>query len=143
MNRPTPDNRSRNVVVQVAYLGGKMAKRKFDKQASLEAGEVVLSPVEDFEVVAWTDDVQETETFMKREQEPEDEQLEATIPAEPASATCELTQADIKWAKAHLTGTPNIFDSFSKDTLRTLCYHGIAADFGADGFARGYKFFTV
>lgn len=103
-----------------------MAKKKwFDKQASLEAEEIILTPVEDAEVVAWS--------------EPEVED----VPMEAKVSTDELTQADIKWAKANLSGHPNSFDRASTELLERLCRYGIAADFGDDGFGRGYKFPTV
>lgn len=107
-----------------------MSKRKFDKQASLEAEEIILTPVEDTEVVAWS------------EPEVEDEPMEVKVSAEPAR-TDELTQADIKWAKANLKGNPHPFDSASAELLERLVRYGIAADFGDDGFGRGYKFPTV
>lgn len=103
-----------------------MAKKKwFDKQASLEAEEIILTPVEDAEVVAWS------------EPEVEDVTVEAKV------STNELTQADIKWAKANLSGHPNSFDRATTELLERLVRHGIAADFGNEGFGRGYKFFTV
>lgn len=119
-----------------------MAKKKwFDKEASLDASEVILEEVPEAEVVAWSD-VQETETFAEREQEPKDEPMETKVSAEPAR-TDELTQADIKWAKANLKGNPHPFDSASAELLERLCRYGIAADFGDEGFGRGHKFFTV
>lgn len=119
-----------------------MAKKKwFDKEASLDAGEVILEEVPEAEVVAWSD-VQETENSTEREQEPKDEQVEAKVSAEPAR-TDEFTQADIKWAKANLKGNPHPFDSDSAELLERLVRYGIAADFGDDGFGRGYKFPTV
>ena len=114
-----------------------MAKKKwFDKEASLDAGEVILEEVPEAEVVAWSD-VQETETFTEREQEPKDVTVEAKV------STDEFTQADIKWAKANLKGNPHPFDSTSAELLERLVRYGIAADFGDDGFGRGYKFPTV
>lgn len=111
-----------------------MAKRKwFDKDASLEQGEVVLEDVQEAEVVAWSDEPVEETPYVA---------VEATVPTEPAR-TDELTQADIKWAKANLKGNPHPFDSDSAELLERLVRYGIAADFGDDGFGRGYKFPTV
>lgn len=117
-----------------------MAK-KLNKLRSLDEGEIILEEVPEAEVVAWSD-VQETETFAEREQEPKDEPMETKVSAEPAR-TDELTQADIKWAKANLSGHPNSFDRASTELLERLCRYGIAADFGDEGFGRGHKFFTV
>jgi hypothetical protein len=117
-----------------------MAK-KLNKLRSLDEGEIILEEVPEAEVVAWSD-VQETETFAEREQEPKDEPMETKVSAEPAR-TDELTQADIKWAKANLKGNPHPFDSASAELLERLVRYGIAADFGDDGFGRGHKFFTV
>ena len=112
-----------------------MAK-KLNKLRSLDEGEIILEEVPEAEVVAWSD-VQETETFAEREQEPKDEPMEAKV------STDELTQADIKWAKANLSGHPNSSDRASTELLERLCRYGIAADFGDEGFGRGHKFFTV
>lgn len=101
-----------------------MAK-KFNKLRSLDEGEVILEEVPEAEVVAWS--------------EPE----VGDVPLEAKVSTDELTQADIKWAKANLKGNPHPFDSASTELLERLVHHGIAADFGDDGFGRGYKFPTV
>lgn len=119
-----------------------MAK-KLNKLRSLDEGEIVLEDIPEAEVVSWDGDVsatvesvQETEVFTEREQEPKDEQVEAKV-------STELTPADIKWAKANLKGHPDPFDSASAELLERLVRHGIAADFGNEGFGRGHKFFTV
>lgn len=108
-------------------------KRFFDKAASLDAGEVILKVYES--VVE--EPVHPSNAFTKREQGFEDEPLEIKV------STNELTQADIKWAKANLSGHPNSFDRATTELLERLVRHGIAADFGNEGFGRGYKFFTV
>lgn len=101
-----------------------MSKHRFNKDASLDEGEVILEYQQDDEVVAWTEpykfpvDVQEHKSD-------------------------ELTQADLKWAKTNLSGNPHSFDAASVELLERLCRHGIAADFGADGFGRGHKFYTI
>ena len=102
-----------------------MAK-KLNKLRSLEEGEVILEDIPESEVVAWSEPVEE----------PKDVTVEAKV------STDELTQADIKWAKANLKGNPHHFDSASAELLERLVHYGIAADFGTkDGFGRGYKFF--
>jgi 2',3'-cyclic-nucleotide 2'-phosphodiesterase (5'-nucleotidase family) len=124
-----------------------MAK-KLNKLRSLDEGEIILEDIPEAEVVSWDGDVsatvesvQETENSAEREQEPKDEQVEAKVSTEPAR-TDELTQADIKWAKANLKGSPDQFDSSTTELLERLVRYGIAADFGTkDGFGRGYKFF--
>ena len=103
-----------------------MAKRKFDKLQSLEEGEVILEPIDEAEVLAWSD-VEET-----IEQEVADE-VAIEVP----------TISDIKWAKANLAGTPITYDSECIAVLQRLTRFGIAADFGADGYARGFKWHTV
>lgn len=100
--------------------------RKFNKQKSLEVGEVVLENTNDEQMLAWSD-VQEDQEFTKREQPPE----------------TELTPADIKFAKANLKGTPHAFDEASMAILERLTRHGIAADFGSEGFGRGFKWHTI
>lgn len=105
-----------------------MAK-KLNKLRSLDEGEIVLEEVPEAEVVAWSDP------------EPVGEPKDVTVEAKVS--TDELTQADIKWAKANLKGNPHPFDSASTELLERLVHHGIAADFGDDGFGRGYKFPTV
>ena len=103
-----------------------MAK-KLNKLRSLEEGEVILEDVPESEVVAWSEPVEET----------------PYVPVEAKVSTDEFTQADIKWAKANLKGNPHPFDSDSAELLERLVRYGIAADFGDDGFGRGYKFPTV
>ena len=105
-----------------------MAK-KLNKLRSLEEGEIVLQEVPEAEVVAWSDP------------EPVGEPKDVTVEAKVS--TDELTQADIKWTKANLSGHPNSFDRASTELLERLCRYGIAADFGDEGFGRGHKFFTV
>ena len=105
-----------------------MAK-KLNKLRSLEEGEIVLQEVPEAEVVAWSDP------------EPVGEPKDVTVEAKVS--TDELTQADIKWAKANLKGNPHSFDRASTELLERLCRYGIAADFGDEGFGRGHKFFTV
>lgn len=105
-----------------------MAK-KLNKLRSLDEGEIILEEVPESEVVAWSDP------------EPVGEPKDVTVEAKVS--TDELTQADIKWAKANLSGHPNSFDSASTELLERLVRYGIAADFGDDGFGRGHKFFTV
>jgi len=107
-----------------------MGKRRFfDKELSLAEDDVILSEVPEAEVVAWSDP------------EPVGEPKDVTVEAKVS--TDELTQADIKWAKANLKGNPHPFDSASAERLEHLVRYGIAADFGDDGFGRGYKFPTV
>ena len=104
-----------------------MAK-KLNKLRSLDEGEIILEEVPEAEVVAWSD--------------PEPVEETPYVPVEAKVSTDELTQADIKWAKANLSGHPNSFDRASTELLERLCRYGIAADFGTkDGFGRGYKFF--
>lgn len=107
-----------------------MAKLKFNKQASLEASEVVL------------DDVQESELSTEREQATKLEQEPTNVPMETKIPTnSEPTVAELQLAK-ELTGTPsNEFDSTSVELLKSLCAKGIAADFGKDGYARGYRWY--
>lgn len=105
-----------------------MAK-KLNKLRSLDEGEIILEEVPEAEVVAWSDP------------EPVGEPKDVTVEAKVS--TDELTQADIKWAKANLSGHPNSFDRASTELLESLCRYGIAADFGDEGFGRGHKFFTV
>ena len=105
-----------------------MAK-KLNKLRSLDEGEIILEEVPESEVVAWSDP------------EPVGEPKDVTVEAKVS--TDELTQADIKWAKANLKGNPHPFDSASTELLERLVRYGIAADFGDDGFGRGHKFFTV
>lgn len=105
-----------------------MAK-KLNKLRSLDEGEIILEEVPEAEVVAWSDP------------EPVGEPKDVTVEAKVS--TDELTQADIKWAKANLSGHPNSFDRASTELLERLCRYGIAADFGDEGFGRGHKFFTV
>lgn len=105
-----------------------MAK-KLNKLRSLDEGEIILEEVPESEVVAWSDP------------EPVGEPKDVTVEAKVS--TDELTQADIKWAKANLSGHPNSFDRASTELLERLCRYGIAADFGDEGFGRGHKFFTV
>lgn len=105
-----------------------MAK-KLNKLRSLDEGEIILEEVPESEVVAWSDP------------EPVGEPKDVTVEAKVS--TDELTQADIKWAKANLSGHPNSFDRASTELLERLVRYGIAADFGDDGFGRGHKFFTV
>lgn len=105
-----------------------MAK-KLNKLRSLDEGEIILEEAPESEVVAWSDP------------EPVGEPKDVTVEAKVS--TDELTQADIKWAKANLSGHPNSFDRTSTELLEHLCRYGIAADFGDEGFGRGHKFFTV
>ena len=105
-----------------------MAK-KLNKLRSLDEGEIILEEVPEAEVVAWSDP------------EPVGEPKDVTVEAKVS--TDELTQADIKWAKANLKGNPHHFDSDSAELLERLVHYGIAADFGDEGFGRGHKFFTV
>lgn len=105
-----------------------MAK-KLNKLRSLDEGEIILEEVPEAEVVAWSDP------------EPVGEPKDVTVEAKVS--TDELTQADIKWAKANLSGHPNSFDRASTELLERLCRYGIAADFSDEGFGRGHKFFTV
>jgi len=105
-----------------------MAK-KLNKLRSLDEGEIILEEVPESEVVAWSD--------------PEPVGGPKDVTVEAKVSTDELTQADIKWAKANLKGNPHPFDSASTELLERLVRYGIAADFGDDGFGRGHKFFTV
>lgn len=111
-----------------------MAKKKwFDKDASLDAGEVILEEVPEAEVVAWSD-VQETENSAEREQEPKDEQVEAKV-----STVTEPTPTEIKFAKG-FKGTPSPVDNASKQLAQSCASTGLLADFGPDdGYARGFK----
>ena len=106
-----------------------MAK-KLNKLRSLDEGEIILEEVPEAEVVAWSDP------------EPVREPPYVTVETKVPTVT-ELTQADIKWAKANLKGNPHPFDSASAELLERLVRHGIAADFSDEGFGRGHKFFTV
>lgn len=96
-----------------------MAKLKFDKQKSLEEGDVVL--------------VQESVKSTEREQTKEVSNVEAKV--QPV----QLTSAEYNLAKL-LQGQPNTFDSVSAEFMESLVSKGVAADFGDAGYARGYKF---
>lgn len=113
-----------------------MAK-KLNKLRSLDEGEIILEEVPESEVVAWTDNTAGIIT------DPEPVEDAPYVTMEAKVSTDELTQADIKWAKANLKGNPHPFDSASAELLERLVRYGIAADFGDDGFGRGYKFPTV
>lgn len=113
-----------------------MAK-KLNKLRSLDEGEIILEEVPESEVVAWTDNTAGIIT------DPEPVEEAPYVTMEAKVSTDELTQADIKWAKANLSGHPNSFDRASTELLERLCRYGIAADFGDEGFGRGHKFFTV
>lgn len=108
-------------------------KRFFDKAASLDAGEVILKVYES--VVE--EPVHPSNAFTKREQGFEDEPLEIKV------STNEPSQADIVWAKANLTGYPRTFEGVSIEFLERLCRQGIAANFGVEGYARGFKFHAI
>lgn len=105
-----------------------MAK-KLNKLRSLDEGEIILEEVPESEVVAWSDP------------EPVGEPKDVTVEAKVS--TDELTQADIVWAKANLTGYPRTFEGVSIEFLERLCRQGIAANFGVEGYARGFKFHAI
>jgi len=52
--------------------------------------------------------------------------------------TLVVTSSDLKLAR-QLTGRPIVFDEDCQAALERLVSEGIAADFGDDGHARGYK----
>ena len=105
-----------------------MAK-KLNKLRSLDEGEIILEEVPESEVVAWSDP--------EPVGEPKDEPLEIKV------STNEPSQADIVWAKANLTGYPRTFEGVSIEFLERLCRQGIAANFGVEGYARGFKFHAI
>lgn len=103
-------------------------KRWYDKDKSLEEGEIVL---EDVSVEATTSaDVETTELI---EQESVNEPMEVAIPT-----TIEPTPTEIKFAR-HFTGHPSKVN-FNELGLAEVCAaKGLLADFGNGKFARGYK----
>ena len=104
-----------------------MAKKKwFDKEASLDAGEVILEEVTEAEVVAWS------------ETEVENVTVEAKVSTKPASIPSEPTPTEIKFAKG-FKGTPSPVDHASKQLAQSCASKGLLADFGADTYARGFK----
>ena len=105
-----------------------MAK-KLNKLRSLDEGEIILEEVPESEVVAWSDP------------EPVGEPKDVTV--EIKVSTNEPSQADIVWAKANLTGYPRTFEGVSIEFLERLCRQGIAANFGVEGYARGFKFHAI
>ena len=108
-----------------------MAK-KLNKLRSLDEGEIVLEDVPEAEVVAWSD-VQEPETFAEREQGVENEPVEIALPT-----NSEPTPTEIKFAKG-FKGTPSPVDHASKQLAQSCASKGLLADFGADTYARGFK----
>lgn len=106
-----------------------MAKSyRFDKPASLEANEVVREPI------------QEVDAFTEPEQAPENEQETAYVVETPIQSD-EFTKEELAVAK-ELSGEPHPFDHASAKLMERFCLSGIAADFGTDGYARGYRFFN-
>lgn len=78
-----------------------MAKKEFDKPASLDAGEIVM--------------------------------VDAVESMEP-------TEEELAVAK-HLESTPKGLD-VSAEIINSLIRKGLAADFGEEGFARGFRYFV-
>ena len=109
--------------------------KKFNKAQSLDEGEIVMETIEEAEVLAWSDN--------EPEQEPTDDVMEVEVSTVTKTPITEPTQADLKWAKVNLAGTPGTFDSESLELLQRLARYGIAADFGDEGYARGYKWPTI
>ena len=116
-----------------------MAK-KLNKLRSLDEGEIVLEDIPEAEVVSWDGDVsatvesvQETETFREREQGVENEPVEIALPT-----NSEPTPTEIKFAKG-FKGTPGPVDHASKQLAQSCASKGLLADFGADTYARGFK----
>lgn len=104
-----------------------MAKLKFNKQKSLEEGEIVL----DLAV-----ETQEPEIVTANEVKPEQEPI--NVPMEiKVSANSEPTAKELQLAK-ELSGTPRSFDSEHQSILESLARYGIAADFNGD-WGRGHK----
>lgn len=113
-----------------------MSKRKFNREASLEAEEVILDlAVENPDSAIDTANV--SVEIMKT--------LDPTeIPKEPVnvetkvSAVSEPTRAEIQLAQ-QLTGSPQVFDGVLEATLQSLARYGIAASFADEGYARGHR----
>lgn len=89
-----------------------MFKKRFNREASLEQDEVIL------------DEVQEA---------PED-----VIQVNQEVTTTEPTKEEVAFAK-QLTGSPQHFDQSSVALIAACVAKGLAADFGAEGYARGFK----
>lgn len=103
-----------------------MGKRKwFDKEASLDSGEVILA------------DVQESEAFTPREQEAVIEQESANVEVTvPTSDNSEPTQAEIKFAKG-FTGTPTPVSDYAAELAKSCARKKLLAEFDTGTFARG------
>lgn len=52
------------------------------------------------------------------------------------------TNEELELSK-QLEGSPKQFDEASVELLKHLCQLGIAADFGAEGYGRGFKWHSV
>lgn len=97
-----------------------MFKKRFNREASLEQDEVILDEVQE----APEEVVKADQTFAEREQ----------------ALTGEPTKEEVAFAK-QLTGYPQHFDQASVDLVAACVAKGLAADFGADGYARGSKWY--
>lgn len=95
-----------------------MSKKRFNREASLEQDEVILDEVQE----APEEVVQVDQAFTEREQAP----------------TGEPTKEEVAFAK-QLTGSPQHFDQASVALIAACVAKGLAADFGAEGYARGFK----
>ena len=104
-------------------------KRWFDKEASLDSGEVILADVDSVEEV--------TETF-DAVIEQESANVEVTVPTESASITdnSDPTQAEIKFAKG-FTGTPTPVSDYAAELAQSCARKKLLAEFDTGTFARG------
>lgn len=99
-------------------------KRWYDKDKSLEEGEIVLAEVDSVEEV--------TEAF-DAVIEQESANVEVTV---PTSDTTEPTQAEIKFAKG-FTGTPTPVSDYALELAQSCARKKLLAEFESGQYARG------